>query len=226
MPVRVRLAVSRVARAAACGLMLLAGLPATAAAQAREKLPIFAIDVQGAVSNLPNDDIIAELRGVPASSLPSWGPGFNLAGHVYPLRSKNISLGIGANYQWLRGSKTPGIPDGASSSYDPGPSVTTKFVSFAPQVSLNFGHRRGWSYLSGGLGPSTLTISRNDLPDEPGESQSTLSWGGGGRWFVKPHMAFSLDVRIYNIPVQEVSELSSGHPSGSLVALNIGLSFQ
>jgi hypothetical protein len=118
------------------------------------------------------------------------------------------------------------MPDNASPGYDPGPTVTTKFVSISPTVTLNFGHRRGWSYLSGGMGPSTLTVSRDDLEPEGGESQNTLSWGGGGKWFFKPHLGFSFDVRIYNIPVQEPSSLQSGHPSGHMLVLNVGVSLQ
>ena len=142
------------------------------------------------------------------------------------MRSRKISLGAGVAYQWLRGTYTPETPADAKPDYDPGPTVTTKFVSFSPTLTLNFGHRRGWSYLSGGMGPSTLTVSRDDLGPEEGESQNTLSWGGGGKWFFKPHVGFSFDVRIYNIPVQEPSALQSGHPSGQMFVLNIGVSFQ
>jgi hypothetical protein len=69
-------------------------------------------------------------------------------------------------------------------------------------------------------------VSRSDFTPEEGESQSTLSYGGGGRWFVKPHLAFSFDLRIYSLPVQEPNELQFGHPSGRIVALSIGVSFQ
>jgi hypothetical protein len=218
--------VVRTAVAIAATVTVLAAAAAPAHAQPRDPLPLFVVDAHGALPMLPTDDVIAALRGLDPATLPAWGPGFNLAAHVFPLRSRRISLGVGANYQWLRGSYTPDTPDDAEPDYDPGPSVVTRFVSFSPQVSLNFGHRRGWSYISGGLGPSTLTVSRDDYPEEEGEAQSTLSYGGGGRWFVKPHLAFSFDLRIYNIPVQEPSELSYGHPSGRLVSLNIGVSFQ
>jgi hypothetical protein len=207
-------------------MALLAGSAASAFAQPRDPLPLFVVDAQGALPKLPTDAIIGEIRGIPPASLPGWGPGVNLAAHVFPLRTRRISVGVGASYQWIRGHETPEIPEGASSNYDPGPSVTTKFVALAPQVSLNFGHRRGWSYISGGLGPSTLTVSRDDFPEEEGESQSTFSYGGGGRWFWKPHLAFSWDLRIYNVPVQDFSELSAGHPSGRVVSLNIGVSVQ
>ena len=227
MSARVRMAVFRNMRLAACVLAAVAGSASFALAQPpKERLPLFAVDVQGTLPKLPRDSVIAELRGLDPATLPAWGPGFNLGAYVYPLRSKNISVGVGASYQWVRATSTPEIPDGAAADYDPGPAVTTKFVSVSPTLTLNFGHRRGWSYLSGGLGPSTLTVSRDDFDEEAGESQSTLSYGGGGRWFVKPHLAFSWDLRIYNIPVQEPSELSAGHPSGHMIALNIGVSFQ
>ena len=104
MSVRVRMAVLRVARATACALALSAGAAPSAHAQPRDPLPLFAVDAQGTLPKLPTDDVIAQLRGLDPSALPVWGPGFNLAAHVYPLRTRRISLGVGASYQWLRGT--------------------------------------------------------------------------------------------------------------------------
>jgi hypothetical protein len=196
-------------------------------AQAQEKLPLpwVVVDAQGALPKLPTDPVLADPRGIAPASLPAWGPGFNLAAHVFPIRGKRMSLGVGGSYQWTRGSTSPEVPEGSDPSLA-GPTVTTRFVALSPQVSLNFGHRRGWSYLSGGIGPSTLTISRDDFVAEEGQSVSTYNYGGGGRWFVKPRLAFSLDFRIYHLSALGASEFSAGHPAMNIVVLNLGVSLQ
>jgi hypothetical protein len=199
------------------GLLLVA--TSSAFAQPREPIPWFAVDVQGALPKLPTDPALAAARGVDAAMLPAWGPGVNLGAHAFPLRTKWVTFGAGASYQWVRGSKSP--PETA-----PGPSVTTKFSAIVPQLSLNFGHELGWSYLSVGLGGSTLTVSRDDLPEEEGEAIKTLNWGGGGRWFMKDHLAFSFDVRIYAVNSQAASDLTAGHPRMNIVVLNVGVSIQ
>jgi hypothetical protein len=68
-------------------------------------------------------------------------------------------------------------------------------------VSLNFGNGSGWSYLSVGLGQTTWSLATDDLIDYPpnGDKLKTLNYGGGARWFIKPHVAFSFDVRFYAI---------------------------
>jgi hypothetical protein len=66
---------------------------------------------------------------------------------------------------------------------------------------LNFGSGSGWSYLSAGLGQTTLYLAPEDMVDYPPNSDKlkTFNYGGGARWFIKPHLAFSFDVRFYVI---------------------------
>jgi hypothetical protein len=73
-------------------------------------------------------------------------------------------------------------------------------TSLSPQLSLNFGNGSGWSYLSVGLGQTTWSLATDDLGDYPPNSDKlkTLNYGGA-RWFIKPHVAFSFDVRFYAI---------------------------
>lgn len=212
--------------AASLGLALAACLASAvpARAQQREPLPPFVVDLQGALPKLPTDVLFASPRGLADGTLPASGPGVNLGAHVYPLRGGRVSLGVGASYQWVKGSRSPEVEDG--SSRDAGPTVTTRFKGLAPQVSLNFGHRRGWSYLSAGLGRSSLTISRDDALEEEAQSVSVLNWGGGARWFAKERLAFSLDVRIYRLPELAPSTVSAGHPATNLLVLNLGISLQ
>ena len=38
----------------------------------------------------------------------------------------------------------------------------------------------------------------SDYPPDD-EPLNTINYGGGARWFIKPHVAFSFDVRFYAI---------------------------
>ena len=106
--------------------------------------------------------------------------------------------------------------------------VTEKFLTISPQLSLNFGTGKGWSYLSGGLGVSQWSIvpdGQDPLPADV-EKLKTLDYGGGARWFAKKHVAFSFDVRFYVIsPTLPTSGLP-GSPRTTLVVLGAGLSLK
>ena len=106
------------------------------------------------------------------------------------------------------------------------PTVTTRFTAFSPQLSFNFGDGDGWSYLSGGVGTSRLTVSSEQLTVPEQRRAGTLNYGGGARWFVRPGVAFSLDLRFFAISplVQTLTE--PGSPRMTLLALNMGVSFK
>ena len=61
--------------------------------------------------------------------------------------------------RWASAASSCSAPAAASTRRPPadedgadGPTVMTSLTAFSPQVSLNFGKRDGWSYLSGGIG--------------------------------------------------------------------------
>ena len=87
-------------------------------------------------------------------------------------------------------------------------------------VSFNFGDGDGWSYLSGGIGTSTWSLVPDGLPPAAPDTEhlKTINYGGGGRWFIKRHLAFSFDVRFYAI---EPTTPIPGHPSGPRTTLLI-----
>ncbi|MGE3844753.1 MAG: hypothetical protein AB7I50_24575, partial [Vicinamibacterales bacterium] len=150
----------------------------------------FVVDARGAVPFLPHDDILAVARDTTSDLMPTYGWGFEVGAHVYPFRWKVMTFGIGASYLLTRGSRTPPALEDADEPS--GPTVTTRFRAFSPQVSFNFGHRMGWSYLSGGIGRSTLRAWRDDLVEDAGAAAKTINYGGGARWFINPHVAFGL----------------------------------
>ncbi len=74
-----------------------------------------------------------------------------------------MALGVGG--EWLLFSN-------GSKSLDPrnegaprrGPTVKRDFSVLSPQVSLNFGGRDGWSYISGGIGWARFTTELEAAP--------------------------------------------------------------
>jgi len=91
--------------------------------------------------------------------------------------------------------------------------VTERFTSIAPQLSFNFGTGDGWSYLSGGISTSRWSVVPDGAASLPADDEAlkTINYGGGARWFAKPHLAFSFDVRFYAIN----PGTSNGSPSGA-----------
>ena len=119
-----------------------------AAQQDREPIGRFAADVRVALPRYPDDGATASALAVTEENLPSRGLGVAAGVNVYPLRMGRVALGLGG--EWLlfsKGSKSldPETEGGARS-----PTVQTQFSVLSPQVSLNFGGRDGWSYVSGG----------------------------------------------------------------------------
>lgn len=200
-----------------------------AAARAATAQPVppvggFIVDVRGSVPFYPTEADVAEPRGLSTAELPPWGLGLEVGAHVYPLRWKGLVLGLGASGLWTRRTRTPEAPEGSTA--DPGPAVTSRLTALSPQVSFNFGHRMGWSYISGGIGRATLRVSRDDRPEEAGEAVKTINYGGGARWFTRDRLAVSLDVRLYAMNPQAATGRTAGHARHTVVVLNAGLSFR
>jgi hypothetical protein len=104
--------------------------------------------------------------------------------------------------------------------------VTERFNYLGPQLSFNLGTGVGWSYISGGIAASTWSVvpvgAIAQPPDE--ERLKTIDYGGGARWFAKPHLAFSFDVRFYAInPSSPAAGLPSG-PRTTLLVIGAGIS--
>ena len=172
----------RVGPAVLVAMAMALGVP-RATAQEPEKEPIgrFAADVRIALPRFPDDASAATALGVTTEHLPSHGLGLAAGLNFYPARLGKVTLGIGG--EWLvfsRGTKTlDAETDGTAS----GPAVTTEFSVLSPQISLNFGSRNGWSYLSGGIGWAAFTTELKELPvaDSDGtRGPSTMAAARGG----------------------------------------------
>lgn len=194
-------------------------------AQTDEPPGPFVIDARGAFSTVGRSDDLALPYGLRASELPRRVLGLDLGAHVYPVRGR-VTVGVGAAFVRLAGTQTPEPLDETSAADAPVTSGTVRLTGIAPQVSLNFGSSRGWSYLGAGLGLSKLTVGRADAALEGSPQLLTLNMGGGARWFVSEHAAFSFDLRFYRVGAKELSGDYLGNPTVSMFVVAAGLSFK
>jgi len=218
---------------AALGLSLL--LMFTGAARAQDAPPVFTLneepiapfvfDARGTLARFKQLPATATALGVAATDLPTRGLGLVVGAHLYPVRRNNFALGIGGELLLrARGSNTitPAVEDGPD-----GPAVVTRMTALSPQLSLNFGKRNGWSYLSGGIGWASLTSELEETPFEDPESRPrAINYGGGARWFAKEHLAFSLDLRFYAVSPQEATTARPAVPRMTVMVFSAGISLR
>ncbi len=101
-----------------------------------------------------------------------------------------------------------------------------------PQLSLNFGSGRGWSYIGGGLAFMKRATGDVDADVPDGPRLTGIHYGGGARWFMARHVAFSFDLRFYRIPEQAEGTSADGsatvpfQPKSRLFLASAGISFK
>ena len=179
----------------------------TTYAQPKEPLRGFVVDVRAASAGLPVLEgwtpVVPEGTQVPSRTL-----GLEAGAHVYFGRWRRATLGVGATWLIARATTTPPpLPEGMTTPPDAtDPDVTTKWISLSPQLSLNFGHSLGWSYLSAGYGRTKVDSEATPAPGStlrftPVTSGwvSTLNYGGGARWFITDRVGVNFDVRFYRL---------------------------
>jgi hypothetical protein len=203
--------------------LLLLPAPLFAQAPVNERIGPYVVDARGAFPSLNTDQSIAAGIGVVQTNLPSRGFGMVGGAHVYPFRWKKMTFGFGGEFLASRGSRTlaPATEGGKS-----GPTVNTRFSSWSPQVSFNFGKHDGWSYVSGGIGQSTMITERADAPLEEHPRRKTINYGFGARWFMSRHLAVSLDARWYAIAPQFAAATIPAQPRTTLLVFNGGIAFR
>jgi hypothetical protein len=211
-------------RLAAIALMSCA-IASAARAQEPPPLPPVVVDLHANFTRLPTDDVeLQASRGLSTGELPGRALGGDVSVHLYPLRYKGVTFGIGGHFSYLRGQQTP--PREMQSLFlRP---VTERFVTGGAQLSFNFGNGDGWSYLSGGIGSSVWQIiPANQEPLAADEEQlKTLNYGGGARWFMKPRLAFSFDVRFHAVNPGTPTEQFFGSPRTTLMVVGAGISLK
>jgi hypothetical protein len=188
-------------------------------------IPWVVVDLHGTFPKFPSDSQpLADSRGMTLGELPGSGLGAQISVHLYPLKSHIVTLGLGGELAIGRSKNTP--PTAAEGS----PQLRAAeehFTSLSPQLSLNFGNGSGWSYLSAGLGQTVWYLEPEGLGEYPPNSDKlkTFNYGGGARWFIKPHVAFSFDVRFYVIS-PGFEYIYPGTPRTTLLVIGAGISLK
>ena len=207
-------------------LIVFAAVSACAAhAAAQEpppRIPLVVVDLRANVPRFPESAQLAASRLLNPSELPGAGWGGDLGVHVYPLKWRAMTFGLGGQMTIARSRQ---VPDASTSLR----AATGRFTSLAPQLSFNFGSGTGWSYLSGGVSVSTWSLVPDGSPALPADRErpKTINYGGGARWFIKPHLAFSFDVRFYAINPTVSSDLTRpGGPRTTLLIVGAGVSLK
>jgi outer membrane protein with beta-barrel domain len=207
----------------ACVIVVLCAV-AAAAQEPPPKIGPFVFDLRGTVPILPTSAQLAQSRGLDETDLPGAGFGAEAGVHVYVFKWKAITFGVGADVFVARAHRTPDASNGQTFGHP----VTERFVTASPQISFNFGNGNGWSYLTGGIGPSVWQIvpdgSEPSAADE--ERIRTVNYGGGARWFIKKHVAFNLDVRVYQIDPGTPQLGFVASPRSNIVAISAGVSLR
>ena len=192
-------------------------------AQEEIELPIdrFVTDIRGSLTLFGRNRQFASARGLNTSMTPRIGLGFEVGAHAYLYRWRIITIGVGGTVHKSLGTKGANQAESQSKA----PAIGAKFFAISPQLSLNFGTRDGWSYLSGGLGSSALGLYPAGTAYNTRYTR-TLNYGGGARWFTSDHIAFTLDLRFYALTPLPRTNLQPSSPRMTLAIFNIGASFR
>ena len=219
----------KTAFACAAAAICIAGRPAWAQ-EPPPPIPHFVVDLHGVFPGFPVEQALADSRGLGPSGLselPGRAFGGDIAAHFFPFRWRAITFGIGGRAMAARATKEPDPIPGTTLV-----TVTEKFSYIGPELSFNFGTGTGWSYLSGGINVSRWSIipklpDGTDAPPQPPDEErlKTITYGGGARWFARPHVAFSFDVRFYAINPSSPGALPPS-PRTTLLVIGGGISIK
>jgi len=205
-------------------LSVLASLTSIAGAQDLRPIGPVAFDIRAFYAGLGQDPITAAGIQVDPTLLPNRGLGAASGLHVYVFRRSSLALGLGVEGILARGhaqqkDETTDLPIG--------PPITQRLLGFSPQVSLNFGRRQGWSYVSAGLGPlSFSTYQGLTKPIDPPPIKKTINFGFGARWFNTQHLAFCVDMRFYLTRPENATESYPARERSRLLVLSAGVGFK
>src|SRR5438552_2030354 len=114
---------------------------------------MFVFDARVAVATLKQSETTAASLStltsidVTTNDLPGRGLGISGGLHVYPIRTATFAFGIGGELLLVSASRQ----NKDAMDLPIGPAVKRRLQSLSGQISLNFGHREGWSYLTAGM---------------------------------------------------------------------------
>ncbi|MEP7303941.1 MAG: hypothetical protein ABJA98_00350 [Acidobacteriota bacterium] len=202
------------------------------AQEAPPRIGPFVVDFHGIMPKFGDSADLALSRDLSPAELPGLSLGATGGFHVYLPKIAGVTVGLGGEALITRAhSDPPGSvvdPNTGLSTPSSLRPVTETFKSISPQLSLNFGNGNGWSYLSVGIGRSLWSIVPDGTQPRPPDEEPirTINYGGGARWFIKPHLAFSLDVRLYEIDAGTPTLDLQGSPRTVLLVIGAGISIR
>lgn len=213
------------------GVLLLSVPRLLCAQEAPPRIGPFVIDLHGIMPKFGDGADLAESRNLSTTQLPGLSLGATGGFHFYLPKIAGVTVGLGGEALITRAHSDPGPgvdPNTGLSTPSNLPPVTETLKSISPQLSLNFGNGNGWSYLSVGVGRSLWSIIPDGSQPRPVDDEPirTINYGGGARWFIKPHLAFSLDVRLYAISNGTPDLGFSGSPRMMLLVIGAGISLK
>ena len=205
------------------------------AAQSTDPLPRYSADVYGAWVGLPT-----EAGWVPAVSaatpIPGRGWGASLGADVHLLRLGFATFGAGASVAGAQATgasiETITTTGGTSTKTEvPTAIVTTRVTNVSPHLSINFGHRFGWSYISAGYGvtkinSAALAVATTPALSAPNAWNPALNFGGGARWFMKQHLGAGFDVRWNKLSSRATTAAAPGAKRTQLFTMAVGITLQ
>lgn len=195
--------------------------PTSTLKPADNRIPLFAIDARGTFAMLGQDPLTATGLSTTAATLPSKGLGGVAGAHVYILRRQTFALGIGGEAMLSRAKRELTDIEGKPS----GTVIQRRLRALSTQVSLNFGHRNGWSYLTAGFGPTSFeSYLEGATPD--GLRPASLNFGGGARWFNTEHLAFTADMRFYATKPALATPNTAARSRRNVIVLSAGVSIK
>lgn len=186
------------------------------------RIPIFVVDARGVFGRIGQDETTAKGLSTTAVNLPATALGGAGGAHLYLWRGKSMALGVGGEAILARGSHA--LPDAVT--LKPSTTVINRRLRGASgQLSLNFGHRAGWSYLTAGLGPTSFeSYLAGTTPD--GLRPTSLNFGGGARWFNWEHLAFTADLRFYSTKPALATPNTAARLRKNLLVFSAGISIK
>ena len=201
----------------------------------------FVVDLHAVMSSLPQDP--AFYPTLPAGTqIPIRSLGLGAGAHVYLFGLGPSRVGIGAGFIRAKGKVSLASPAGSTPGAAPPPRPTRPDVDatvrlLTPQLSLNFGSARGWSYVSAGVGQIAVGTgtsafasgTSSTAPVTPARTLrtaalQTINVGGGARWFTSTHLAFSFDVRFYKVAARAKEGVRT--PAMTLLTASAGISLK
>jgi hypothetical protein len=190
-------------------------------------IPRYVIDLHATAPMFPSDlqqlaDSRGELPPLTLTELPGWGVGAQAGVHLYVFTWKALTVGVGGEVMVARARGTPPASTGTVALR----AVDERVVSASPQLSFNFGTGHGWSYLSAGVGRSQWSLHPSSEPTGPADAEvlPVFNYGGGARWFIKRHLAFSFDIRLYDVAPGSSFNGNPGSPRARVVTIGAGVS--